>query len=57
MVETYNYLKQTNQFIGFQDLIIGTTALHYRLPLATLNHKHFSRIPELELVDLTPYQS
>jgi len=57
MVELYKHLKQNNKLIGFQDMIIATTALHYRLPLATLNRKHFVRIPELELVDLSTYQA
>jgi len=55
MVELYKHLKQNNKLIGFQDMVIATTALHYRLPLATLNQKHFARIPELELVDLSSY--
>lgn len=57
MVELHKYLKSNNWLVGFQDLIIGTTALHYRLPLATLNQKHFIRIPQLDLVDLSVSQS
>lgn len=32
------------------DLFIAATAVHYKLPLATLNVKHFERVEELQLV-------
>ncbi len=54
-VETYTYLRRQNRTIELPDLLIGATALRHRLPVATLNKKHFSRIPHLDLLDLSPY--
>ena len=51
-VKIYNHLKNQNAQIGLADLLIGATAVRYDLSLATLNRKHFERIPELELVSL-----
>jgi tRNA(fMet)-specific endonuclease VapC len=36
--------------IAFEDLLIGATALHLGFELATLNARHFERIPNLKLV-------
>jgi tRNA(fMet)-specific endonuclease VapC len=36
--------------IAFEDLIIGATALHLDFEVATLNRRHFERIPGLRLV-------
>jgi predicted nucleic acid-binding protein len=38
--------------IDFEDLIIGATALHLGFDVATLNVKHFQRIPALKIVTL-----
>ena len=38
--------------IAFEDLVIGVTALHLGLDLATLNVRHFQRIPGLKVVAL-----
>lgn len=38
--------------IDFEDLLIGTTALHLGYDVATLNIKHFRRIPGLTVVTL-----
>lgn len=35
--------------IGFLDCLIGATAYHYNLPLATLNVKHFAPLPGIKL--------
>lgn len=35
---------------GIADTLIAATALHYHLPLYTLNKKHFQFIPGLELL-------
>ena len=45
------YLKAKYQ-LDLIDSIIAATALNQKLPLATLNQKHFSSIPSLKL--LTP---
>ncbi len=36
--------------IAFEDLVIGATALHLGFDLATLNVRHFERIPGLTVV-------
>ena len=36
--------------IAFEDLVIGTTALHLGFDVATLNVRHFERIPGLKIV-------
>jgi tRNA(fMet)-specific endonuclease VapC len=36
--------------IAFEDLVIGATALHLSYDVATLNTKHFRRIPGLNVV-------
>lgn len=38
--------------IAFEDLVIGVTALHLGFDVATLNVRHFERIPGLKLVTL-----
>lgn len=43
-------LKKQSKLIGVADLFIAATAVHYRLPLATLNVKHFERIEELQIL-------
>ncbi|MCI0612120.1 type II toxin-antitoxin system VapC family toxin [bacterium] len=48
----YKELKPKNALIELADLLIGATAVSNTLPLATLNRKHFERIPNLTLVNL-----
>lgn len=43
-VEINHVLKRHNLLIGTNDIFIAATALHYDLPLATFNQKHFSRL-------------
>lgn len=38
--------------IAFEDLTIGATALHLGFEVATLNRRHFERIPGLKVVEL-----
>jgi tRNA(fMet)-specific endonuclease VapC len=38
--------------IAFEDLLIGTTALHFDYSVATLNVRHFLMIPGLSVVQL-----
>lgn len=38
--------------IAFEDLVIGATALHLSFDVATLNVRHFERIPGLKVVAL-----
>jgi predicted nucleic acid-binding protein len=35
---------------GIPDTLVAATALHYNLPLLTINQKHFKHIPNLILV-------
>jgi len=35
---------------GIPDTLVAATALHYNLPLLTINQKHFKQIPDLMLV-------
>jgi tRNA(fMet)-specific endonuclease VapC len=46
----YQDLKQKGQLIEAEDLLIGATALHHRLKLATGNIRHFERIEGLVLI-------
>lgn len=47
--ELYQTLRKTNKLIEFRDLFIAATALDHDCVLATLNQKHFVRIPNLRL--------
>lgn len=38
--------------IAFEDLLIGSTALHLNYTLATLNVRHFRQVPGLTIVQL-----
>ena len=46
----YKLLKTQNQMIDLADLLIAATAIAHNLDLATLNLKHFSKIPNLHLL-------
>lgn len=43
-------LRRSGQMIGAHDLLIAATALHYRLPLLTMNMAEFKQVPELNLI-------
>jgi predicted nucleic acid-binding protein len=45
-------LKNKGQMIDIEDILIGGVAKRNQLRVATTNPNHFSRIPELHLVDL-----
>jgi tRNA(fMet)-specific endonuclease VapC len=49
-IKIYLDLLKSNKLIDLADILIGATALTNRLPLATLNMKHFERIKNLEIV-------
>lgn len=38
--------------LSFEDLVIGVTALHLGFDVATLNVRHFQKIPGLRVVSL-----
>ena len=48
----YQQLRQQNQLIEMRDIFIGATAIVYKLPLLTINSKHFIRIEHLEIAPL-----
>ncbi len=48
-------LAEHGRVIGPYDLIIAATALAYRVPLATLNDREFSKIEGLEVLSLRPF--
>jgi predicted nucleic acid-binding protein len=45
-------LKKKSKQIAIPDLFIAATAVAAKVPLATLNRKHFDRIDDLTLADL-----
>lgn len=49
-VDISKALKKQSKLIGMADIFIAATALHYGLPLATLNVKHFERVEELQIL-------
>jgi tRNA(fMet)-specific endonuclease VapC len=49
-VDISKALKKQSKLIGMADIFIAATAVHCRLPLATLNLKHFERIEELQIL-------
>jgi tRNA(fMet)-specific endonuclease VapC len=49
------HLKVTGSAIGAHDALIAATALANGHRVATLNVKHFGRVPGLELVDVAPF--
>jgi tRNA(fMet)-specific endonuclease VapC len=50
-IEITKHLKATNKLIEIPDIFIGATALSNNMQIATLNRKHFERIPELVIVN------
>jgi tRNA(fMet)-specific endonuclease VapC len=49
----YRNLKKRNQLIEFRDIFIAATAKYHNLCLATLNVKHFERIENLTIFDIS----
>lgn len=50
-LKIFRYLKAINKIIDIPDLFIAGTSIANQLPLATLNNKHFERIPNINLLD------
>ena len=48
--EIFINLKKRNNLIEFRDIFIASTAIMLKIPLSTLNIKHFNRIEELDLL-------
>ena len=49
-VSIYKELKRSNKMIDLADLLIAATAKSHKIPLATINIKHFSRVKGLKLL-------
>jgi predicted nucleic acid-binding protein len=49
-IEIFNELKSKNQIIEVPDIFITATAIHNKLPIATLNTNHFDRIPNTYVI-------
>lgn len=45
----FRHLEKNGQLIGANDLWIAATALAYRMPVVTANHKDFVRVPGLDV--------
>jgi len=52
-IEMSKKLRNSGQQLEFKDLVIGATAIHKHLPLATLNSKHFDKLDSLLII--TPF--
>jgi len=50
--EIYQNLKQKHNLIGTDDILIAATAIKHNCSLATLNKKHFSRIKNVNLINI-----
>ena len=48
----FRKLKVKNRLIEFRDIFIAATAYEHKLPIATLNEKHFECIEEITLLEL-----
>ena len=53
----YITLKTRRKSIDFKDLIIAASALNNKIPLATINEKHFYNISSLQLITPLSYTS
>lgn len=49
-IEIYLELKNKNKIIDIADIWIAATAKTHNIKIATLNHKHFSRISGLKII-------
>lgn len=47
--QIFKELKSKNKLIEYRDIFIAANAIHFGIPLATLNTKHFERISILKL--------
>jgi len=48
-IKIYMELLKANKMIDLADILIGATAMTYRITIATLNIKHFDRIEGLDI--------
>lgn len=50
-IKIFRELKAASKKLDIPDLLIGATAVHYDLPLATLNKAHFQWIDALQIIE------
>ncbi len=48
----FKTLKKENKLIEFRDIFIAACATSNKIPLATLNHKHFERIKDVKIITM-----
>ncbi|MCW5861246.1 MAG: type II toxin-antitoxin system VapC family toxin, partial [Caldilineales bacterium] len=48
--QIHDELIRHNQDIGIKDVLIAAICLEHRLPLLTMNQRHFGRVPGLVVV-------
>lgn len=48
----YRNLRTKNKIIEFRDILIASSAIIYKIPIATINKKHFERIDVLEIIKI-----
>lgn len=46
----HDQLLRRNEEIGIKDILIAATCLTHSLPILTLNVRHFTRVPELDVL-------
>ena len=49
--QLFQKLKKKNMLIEFRDILIASSAIAQNISLATLNHKHFNRIDDLNILE------
>ena len=49
-VKIYKQLRDSNKIIDLADILIAATAISNKIPIATLNIEHFSRINGLIII-------
>jgi tRNA(fMet)-specific endonuclease VapC len=51
----HDTLIRQNQDIGLRDVLIAAICLEHQIPLLTLNEKHFSRVPGLQMIPVPQF--
>jgi predicted nucleic acid-binding protein len=51
-VEIYKDLKKNNLLIPTMDILIAATSISKKMKLATLNHRHFQRIKDANVLEV-----
>lgn len=50
--DIFKDLKKKNMLIEFRDILISSCALSQKIPLVTLNRKHFERVKNLNILEI-----